>query len=481
MAFCVAMRLYLDTSGHSELVIVVPYLLVSAATPVAIWAGTVRHRPPHRAGWLLLAAAQVFYAVADVMTVLDDYISGAYVEPTPADVLYFAYYVLIAAAVLVFIRRRAPGWDLPSAVDALIVAVSAGLLTWLFLIEPLTADSELPLAAKLTQSAYPVLDLMLLVLAVRLVMGSGTRGPVLYLLLSSLTLMLAVDTAYAVQGVIDGAGVNEAYLDTMWMVSLGLLGAAALHPGIRHFDQRSGSAIPDASPGRLAVLTVAVLMAPGVQLIQHIRGEDVSVPLVSAACAIMFLLVMGRMYGLVTAQRRAAVTDSLTGLHTRRYFTEALAVECRRAARSGHDVGLLIIDVDHFKRVNDTYGHPAGDRVLREVADRLKSATRAGSVLARYGGEEFVVLAPDTGGDTLLDLAERLRMTISGLPIEAGDQALLSVTASVGAATALGRAADPDALMNAADEALYVAKAAGRNRSVAATPDRVGPCPLPNT
>ncbi|MEU4423404.1 GGDEF domain-containing protein [Actinoplanes sp. NPDC024001] len=480
LAFCVAARLYLETTDSSALVIALPYLVVSVATPAVIALGTIRHRPPHRAGWFTLAVAQLFYAAADVVTVLDDWISGEFLEPTPADLLYFTSYVLLAAAVLIFIRRRAPGWDLPTGVDALIVAVSAGLLTWIFLIEPLTADSELPLAAKLTQSAYPVLDLMLLVLAVRLVMGSGTRGPVLHLLLTSLTLMFAVDTAYAVQGVIDGGAVNEAYLDAVWMLSLALLGAAALHPGIRHFDQRSGSAVPDASPGRLAVLTVAVLMAPGVQMIQHLRGEDVSVPLVSAACAVMFLLVLGRMYGLVAAQRRAAVTDGLTGLHTRRYFTEALAVECRRAARSGHEIGLLIIDVDHFKRVNDTYGHPAGDRVLQEVANRLKAAARAGSVVARYGGEEFVVLAPHTGGDDLLALAERLRLAVSGLPVDAGDQALLGVTASVGAATAPAGAVDPDALMNAADEALYAAKAAGRNRSVAAPADRVEECPLPH-
>ncbi|WP_328467497.1 GGDEF domain-containing protein [Actinoplanes sp. NBC_00393] len=468
LAVCIGARVWLDTTGNSQLIISAPYLAVSIATPFVILAGTLWHRPPHRAGWLLLAVAQLFYAAADTLTVLDNYLSGEFLEPTPADLLYFVYYLLIAAAVLLFIRRRAPGWDLPSAVDALIVAVSAGLLTWIYLIEPLTADSELPMAAKLTQSAYPVLDLMLLILAVRLILGPGTRGPVLRLLLTSLTLMLAVDTVYAVLGVVDGGGVNEAFLDGMWMLSLGLLGAAALHPGIRHFDQRSSSAVPDASPARLAVLAIAVLMAPVVQLLQHLRDDPVNVPLWSAACAIMFLLVLARMYGLVAAQRRAAVTDPLTGLHTRRYFTEALAVECRRAARTGHDLGLLVIDVDHFKPINDTYGHPAGDRVLREVARRLKSVARAGSVVARYGGEEFVVLAPQADGDTLYAFAERMRLAVSDLPVDAGEQALLSVTASVGAASAPGRIADPEALLKAADEALYAAKAGGRNRSVAA-------------
>ncbi|MEV0898536.1 GGDEF domain-containing protein [Actinoplanes sp. NPDC049802] len=464
LTICVALRVGLGAADSSYLVTVAPYMLVSAGTPVAVLIGTMRHRPPHRSGWFLLAAAQVFYAIADGMTVRDSWL-GDFLEPTPADLMYFAYYLLLSAAVLMFIRRRTPGWDMPSAVDALVVAISAGLLSWIYVLQPLTADSELPLNAKLTQSAYPVLDLMVLILAVRLVMGTGTRGPVLYLVLGSLTTMLAVDAAYAVEGIADGGAVFEAYLDAMWMISLGLLGAAALHPGIRRFDQRSETALPDASPARLGVLAVAVLMAPGVQFIEWLRGDPVSVPLISAACAIMFLLVLARMYGLVAAQRRAAVTDSLTGLHTRRHFTQALAVECRRAARAGHGVGLLVIDVDHFKKVNDGYGHPAGDQVLREVARRLATASRAGGVVARYGGEEFVVLAPHTGPGDLHALAERLRTEVAGLPVDAGGH-LLSVTVSVGAATTTHP--DPESLMHAADEALYAAKAAGRNRCVLA-------------
>ncbi|MDI6102488.1 GGDEF domain-containing protein [Actinoplanes sp. NEAU-A12] len=470
LAFCVGLRVHLGSNGSSELVAQLPYMAVSIGTPFVIVYGTIRHRPPHRAGWFVLAAAQVFYAIADGVSVADEWLSGEFLEPTPADLLYFTYYLLISAAVLVFIRRRTPGWDLPSGIDALVVAISAGLLSWIYILEPLTADSELPLNAKLTQSAYPVLDLMLLILAVRLVMGQGTRGAVLYLLLSSLTLMLGVDTAYLATSIADGTSVTVVYLDAVWMVSLGLLGSAALHPAIRHFDQRSDTALPDASPARLGVLSIAVLMAPGVQLIQWLRGDPVSVPLISGACAVMFLLVLARMSGLVSAQRKAAVTDGLTGLRTRRYFSEVLAVECRRAARTGHGVGLLMIDVDHFKRINDGYGHPAGDRVLREVAHRLNAGNRAGSVVARYGGEEFVVLAPHTGPEELFALAERLRSEVGGLPVDLGGD-LLAVTVSVGAAT-LSRP-QPDALLNAADEALYAAKAAGRNRSVLAAPQHL--------
>jgi two-component system cell cycle response regulator len=474
LASCVVLRVLPVTSESDLLLTVAPYMVISLVTPFVILYGTIRHRPPHRAGWFLLVAAQVFYGLADGVAVADEYLSGEFLEPTPADILYFAYYVLFAAAVLVFIRRRTPGWDGPSAIDALVIAISAGLLSWVYILEPLTSDSELPLNAKLTQSAYPVLDLMLLILAVRLVMGAGTRGPVLYLLLSSMAMMLGVDTAYLATAIADGGAVSEAYLDAFWMISLGLLGLAGMHPGIRHFDRRTDTALPDASPARLGVLAVAVLMAPGVQFIEWMRGEAPSVPLISGACTVMFLLVLARMSGLVAAQRRAAVTDALTGLHTRRYFAEALSAECRRSLRHGHGLGLLIIDVDHFKKINDGYGHPAGDQVLREVARRLSAATRAGSVVARYGGEEFVVLAPHTAAGELFALAERLRSEVAGLPV-AVDGDLLSVTVSVGAAAgdprhgpASGISGEPEFLLRTADEALYAAKAAGRNRSVLA-------------
>ncbi|MBB2941393.1 diguanylate cyclase (GGDEF)-like protein [Actinoplanes lutulentus] len=466
LAACVVARLLLGRSDRSYLVIVAPYLLVSIATPVLIVIGTLRHRPPHRGGWLILAVAQLLYATGDTMSVFDNWL-GEFLEPTPADVVYFIYYAFAVTAVLMFIRRRTPGWDLASGIDALIVACSAGLLTWVYLVEPLTSDSGLPLAAKLTESAYPVLDLMLLILAVRLMLGAGTRGPVLYLLLTSLTLMFTADLLYAVLGVVSGESTTEAWLDAVWMTSLGLLAAAALHSGIRTFDQRTGSAIPDASRGRLLMLAIAVLMAPAVQMIEHLRGDDLSVPLASAACAVMFLLVLARMSGLVATQRQVAVNDGLTGLRTRRAFEESLTAECRRAKRHGYEVGLLIVDVDHFKRVNDTYGHPAGDRTLREVADRLRNNARTGSVVGRYGGEEFVLLAPHIDAVNLRDFAERIRVAVAGLPVKADDDVLLGVTVSVGGATGT----DPGDLMRVADAALYEAKAAGRNRSVLAAAD----------
>ncbi len=147
------------------------------------------------------------------------------------------------------------------------------------------------------------------------------------------------------------------------------------------------------------------------------------------------------------ADRRSRV-DALTGLFNRGHFTEALAAELDRAARAGASVGLVIADVDHFKRVNDTYGHLVGDRVLAEIADRLATAVRRYDTLARFGGEEFVVLVPDVHDiEALVATAEQLRAVVRDRPFRAGGGAL-DVTISAGVALARG-GESADALIGA--------------------------------
>jgi diguanylate cyclase (GGDEF)-like protein/PAS domain S-box-containing protein len=161
------------------------------------------------------------------------------------------------------------------------------------------------------------------------------------------------------------------------------------------------------------------------------------------------------------ADRRSRV-DALTGVFNRGHFTEALAAELDRAARADAAVGLLIADIDHFKRVNDTYGHLVGDRVLAEIADRLAATVRRYDTLARFGGEEFVVLVPDVRDvDALVGIGEQLRAAIRSRPFTVGGNAL-DIRVSVG--VALARAGDSaDSLIGAADRALYAAKDAGRD------------------
>lgn len=159
---------------------------------------------------------------------------------------------------------------------------------------------------------------------------------------------------------------------------------------------------------------------------------------------------------------RQAVRDGLTGLYNRRYLDERLAQERAFAARHEQPLSVILIDLDHFKQVNDEHGHAAGDSVLRAVSRVITEALRSEDIVARYGGEELCVLARGTDARGALALAERLRRNIESLPIRGGEQTL-RVTASFGVATSRDKG---QGLLDDADEALYAAKAAGRNRCI---------------
>jgi diguanylate cyclase (GGDEF)-like protein len=164
--------------------------------------------------------------------------------------------------------------------------------------------------------------------------------------------------------------------------------------------------------------------------------------------------------------RQRATHDALTGVYNRAAILEQLQLEWIRAQRDAGTVGVIMCDLDHFKRVNDTYGHPAGDAVIREAARRMRSALRAYDAIGRYGGEEFLVVIPRCSPDILCTMAERLRQAISAEPIPIGSTAL-AITMSIGVSfRPKERDVDPHALLHAADAALYRAKHGGRNRVV---------------
>ena len=166
-----------------------------------------------------------------------------------------------------------------------------------------------------------------------------------------------------------------------------------------------------------------------------------------------------------------ALTDGLTGLANRRAFDETLSREWRLTLRRGSAISLLLLDLDHFKKFNDTYGHQVGDDCLRAVAATLRVAVRESDVVARYSGEELAVILPDTQSADAADLAEKLRAAVEGLrlPHSANPEGAGFVTVSIGVATALSRDGGtidmPQGLLISADMALYKAKHEGRNRA----------------
>jgi two-component system cell cycle response regulator len=162
--------------------------------------------------------------------------------------------------------------------------------------------------------------------------------------------------------------------------------------------------------------------------------------------------------------REQATRDSLTHLWNRNSILEALSRELARGARESSPLGIVIVDLDHFKNINDNHGHPAGDAVLREAARRMQSGVRQYDSIGRYGGEEFLILLPNCGAVESYSQAERLRKQLTQADIRFNDISL-RITASFGVTAAIpGQPWTAEGLVRKADEALYVAKNSGRNR-----------------
>ncbi len=445
--------------------------LYSSANTVAAVAAAVaarRHRPL-RAAMTLIALAAAVSVAADVTFYTMALIMGEVAYPSLADIGYLANYPLLAGGLLLIVRRRTPSWDSASLIDAAIVAVSAGFLTYVQVIAPTISVTSGWDVVNLVSVAYPVGDLMLIAVGARLMLGAGVRTASLGLLGVFLVSVLYADIMYGVQ-TLTGTYHAGNYLDAVWITGSLVLAAAVLHPSLMRMAEPSSVVTPDATGARLIILALAATVAPTVMLVAYLRGGETHVGLTAITCNVLFLLVLARMAGLVRAQRLAAITDGLTGLRTRRFYEQALASETERSRRSGDGrLGVLLLDIDKFKTVNDTFGHHGGDQVLVEVAHRLRSLIRPGDLVARYGGEEFAVLMPTAAEPEILAVGERIRRGVAATPVAVGNGHLHRVTVSIGAVGLPDVGHTAEELMLAADRALYAAKDAGRNQVVGGT------------
>jgi diguanylate cyclase (GGDEF)-like protein/PAS domain S-box-containing protein len=161
-----------------------------------------------------------------------------------------------------------------------------------------------------------------------------------------------------------------------------------------------------------------------------------------------------------------SITDPLTGIYNRRFFDEIAGKELERAKRSTSLLAIIILDIDHFKEINDTYGHPTGDQVLIKLANIYQADMRSMDIFARYGGEEFIVLMPDTDSDSAHQTMERLRTALEKTPLATYEAKDIYVTISAGIAICDGHeSVDIPTLLERADQALYTSKQAGRNKT----------------
>lgn len=230
----------------------------------------------------------------------------------------------------------------------------------------------------------------------------------------------------------------------------------------------------DRSPGRASVC-VPMMARGGTIGLLHLASEGQAGPDAKLLDRMARPLAEQLSLGLANIQLREtlrdqSIRDTLTGLHNRRFLEETLEKECARAVRYQRSLALLLLDLDHFKRFNDTHGHEAGDLLLTELGHAIRSRLRTADTACRLGGEEFVVLLPDTGLEAAQTLAEQIRLRVADLRLRMDGRPLGEVTVSIGVAATPDHGGSGRMLLRTADGAMYQAKSQGRNQVVVAEP-----------
>ncbi len=454
----------------------VGYLVLGLYGVAGILAGVRLQRVVAPLPWHLMAVGLLLWITGD--TLFAWYENVRHVDPFPswADAFYLAGYPVIAVGLHLLIRRRRITGDLGGALDSATVTVGLGLLSWVVLAQPTIDSSRESFVTAAVAAAYPVADILLLAGLVRLLTLSDGESASLRLLLVAITLLIAADTLFVALELY-GAGESHT-IDFLWLASYVIWGAAALHPSVHDLALPVLRSAARFRRRRLVAMTLATLIAPGILAVEHLADLRLDVIAVILGSVLMFLLVVARMWLAIdqitesNAELRRlqdelafqAAHDPLTGLPNRAEAARLVHRALARARRTGRIVALLFIDLDGFKAVNDSHGHPAGDEVLRTVARRLTDELRAGDVAARLGGDEFVVLLEDLEAEPsaeavaarLIDMIRRPIGLSVGLDAEVG--------ASIGISYNRDERVDADLLLHDADVAVYRAKQRGRGR-----------------
>jgi diguanylate cyclase (GGDEF)-like protein/PAS domain S-box-containing protein len=287
-----------------------PVFNVLGLSPVvAIVVGIRRYKPASRGPWVWFAVGMTLFWLGDLYTYSYPRLFGADVPfPSLGDGAYVAVYPALMAGLLMLIRRRNPESDRAGVIDSLIMTLGLALLSWVALIAPYLHDETMTLTAKLVSIAYPLGDILLLAAAIRLAVDSGKRQPAFYLLTSAIVALLVTDFAYGMV-TLNGAYHGQVVLDVGWISFYLLWGAAALHPSMRELEQPAPDRVPRLTPLRLALLTVASLIAPVVEATQELRRGNLDLLVIIAASVVLFGLVVLRMAGLVRQQERSVARE----------------------------------------------------------------------------------------------------------------------------------------------------------------------------
>ena len=434
----------------------------------------VHHQQVRPTRWWLIGAGFACFAVGELAGPL----------------VHIAGYPFLVAGLALLVGRNSSRAATSAVIDAGILVVPVAIITWVVVIGPVADAAGLSRVDRATAIAHPVGNLMCLFVVARFFVGLDREGrvggqPALALLVVATASLLGGDLI-AVHDTIDlvtgdlvtgdlvtGAVVTgrNRWSDALALVGFVALGALAWTASVFRLAHPRSRRHVSLSRSRSALLAAAALVTPGILLVEWLRGAELSVPLVLGCTAGSFLLVIARMHQLMSeidrARRRLhfdTTHDALTGLPNRQLFDMHLD----RGLREGRSGGVMFVDLDHFKLVNDTFGHQVGDEVLQEVAGTLRGAIREDDLVARLSGDEFVVLVHTTDENELLTIAHRIleRLRITRMTA----QGRVAVTASVGLVRWEGAhgARDARQLVRAADDAMYRAKHAEGDQLVVA-------------
>jgi diguanylate cyclase (GGDEF)-like protein/PAS domain S-box-containing protein len=284
--------------------------LLGLSSSLAIGVGIYLHRPRSRA-WHFFVVGQFLFFAGDLYTYSYRILSGADVGfPSVGDALYLAVYPALMAGLFVLVKRRNPRPDPAAWIDALILTIGFGLLSWVFLIAPNVhlSGQAVTWLAKAVSVAYPLGDVLLLGAAIRLAVDAGKRAPAFYLLVGSIVCLLVTDSAYNLALLKGTYNHSQLIYDAGWISYYLLWGAAALHPSMRTLEEPAYGSRTRLTPLRLSLLAGACLIAPGIRFVQQFDNPDILV--LVAASAVLFLLVVLRMAGLVRQEERTATRES---------------------------------------------------------------------------------------------------------------------------------------------------------------------------
>ena len=439
-------------------------LVVEAFAIVCVILAAFASSGRQRLAWIALVAALTSWFVGDAIWGMYELGLGVEVPfPSPADGGYLFYYVCTIVVLVALPVGNARATTVRLFLDGLLVAGSLFVLAWVAGLDDLVATGGTDTFSFVLSMFYPLADLALLTMALLMLSRSGPGQRLTISLLAAGIAVLAIADSVFVYLNADDAYLSGSVIDVFWAGGLMLMAAAAIVAArTRWRDGVVSTATPDTAAVWVPYVPLLIAVVPGVW---YLFGEDNATNPVIAAVLLLMVTVLVRQVLFVAENRRLLATvshqalrDPLTSLGNRALFHDRLSHAVAMTARDGRDVAVLSLDLDDFKLVNDTLGHPAGDAVLVEVANRLRGAVRTGDTVARLGGDEFAVLL-EGGGEPALGAAERILGAFDAEFVI--DEQPIDVHPSAGLAELRGSEANPvtaEELLKRADVAMYSAK-----------------------